>query len=96
MTLEAGNCNAQIAAPYDQPKPVPKKKVTLEPEPAKAGEPAPANLQAAKDKENKEVKKGSLEGIMNICKDNKIMSLLVVVAAGALVYYIVDSYAGKK
>ena len=91
MTLEAGNTSAPLAAPYEQPKPVPKKKV--ETEEKLPVEPPIENTPEPLAETNNG---GKLEELLNICKENKLMSLLVVVAAGTLAYYIVDSYVLQK
>lgn len=94
MTLAAGNISAPMAAPYEQPKPapkpIPKKKVETQEKP-----PEPVVTQSSEPLAETN-NGGKLEELMNICKENKLMSLLVVVAAGTLAYYIVDSYVLKK
>ena len=92
MTLEASNQNNSIAAPYEkpEPKPVPKKKVVVE-------KPQTATPPPSDEPEQLTVNSsGKLQDIMNICKENKLMSLLVVVTAGTLAYYLIDSYVLKK
>ena len=97
MTLEASNQSNTDAAPYEQPqaKPVPKKRVEIAEPPSEPTEPAESTPTVVMNPITENVP-SKLEELMNTCKDNKLMSLLVVVAAGTLVYYIVDSYVLTK
>ena len=96
MTLEDGNNNPTDMAPYEKPtpKPVPKKKVEIQEPPY---EPADSEQELApSDVQNNNYPSGKLEELMTVCKENKLVSLIVVVAAGTLAYYIVDKYVLRK